>query len=73
MSFTYAASWLFEVHGVILLGLRLNIPALNEAERCAAQACIPVGVITCLSLCLSLLALWIVHACMAYRSMQHSM
>ena len=34
--FTYedAVEWLFNVHGVILMGLRLNMPDLIEAERC---------------------------------------
>jgi len=33
MTYMDAVLWLFEVHGAILFGLRLNMEDLEEAER----------------------------------------
>jgi len=35
MTYIEAVDWLFEMFGIILLGLRLDMPDLNEPERCA--------------------------------------
>lgn len=34
MSYMDAALWIFDVHGAIMYGIRLNSPKLAESERC---------------------------------------